>query len=81
MIHFSHRWSSLTLAGGLALAPCSVVAQGGEADLLAHARTQIGLGNLDSAVALLGQVTGWALTRDSARRAEAFVLLAIVRYY
>ena len=81
MIHFSHRWSSLTLAGGLVLAPCSVVAQGGEADLLAHARTQIGLGNLDSAVALLGQVTRSALTSDSARRAEAFVLLAIVRYY
>jgi hypothetical protein len=81
MVRLSYRWPALALAGVLALAPCPVFAQGGEPDLVAQARALVGRGNLDSAALLLGQVTRSALTIDTASRAEALVLLAIVRYY
>jgi hypothetical protein len=65
----------------LVLALCPVVAQGQEPDPLAQARALVRQGHLDSAAVLLGRVTGAAASSDTARRAEAFVLLAVVRYY
>ena len=81
MTRCSRRWSGLVLAGALALAWRPVVAQVGESALVAQARTQVRLGNLDSADALLGRVIAAPLARDTVLRAEAFVLLAMVRYY
>ena len=81
MTRCSRLWSGFVMAGALALTPRPVVAQVGEPDLVAQARTQVRLGNLDSADALLGRVIGAPLTSDTALRAEALVLLAIVRYY
>lgn len=81
MIRCSRLGSGLALAGALALTPRPVVAQVGESALVAQARTQVRLGNLDSADALLGRVIGAPLTSDTALRVEAFVLLAVLRYY
>lgn len=81
MTRCSRVWSGLALAAALALAPWPVVAQGGERDLVAQARTQVRLANLDSADVLLGRVIGAPVPGDTALRAEAFVLLAMVRYY
>ncbi|HEY7684645.1 MAG TPA: energy transducer TonB [Gemmatimonadales bacterium] len=77
----SRRWAGLALAGALALIPGPVVAQVGESAFVAQARTQVRLGNLDSADALLGRVIGAPLASDTALRAEALILLAVVRYY
>ena len=76
----ARRMLWLTVAIACGLGSSRVVAQGA-GDVLAQARGQLRERNLDSAAALLRQITDSTTWADTARRLDALVLAGIVRYY